>query len=100
MQGKGVGKGKKGERTTRSQVRVYALTWREAQESNAVIAGTLLTENLNAKVLFDAGATHSFIFVNLACKLSRPKGKLEQILVVNTLLGKVLPTIDGVKRLD
>ena len=64
---------------------------------NAVITGTLLTENLNAKVLFDPRVTHSFISVNLACKLSKPEEKLKQILVVNTFLGRVLPVTNGVK---
>ena len=38
-----------------------------------------------------------FIFINLACKLNRLKEKLEQILVVNTRLEKVLLTTKGVK---
>ena len=50
--------------------------------------------------MFDPRATHSFTFVNLACKLSKPKEKLEQILVVNTPLGKVLLAIDGMKMCE
>ena len=99
-QGKGVGKGNKGQGTARSQAKVYALTQQEAQESNTIVVGTLLTENLNAKILFDPRATHSFISVNLACKLSWPKEKLEQTLVVNTPLGKVLLGIDEVKKCE
>ena len=62
------------------------------------MVSTLLIETLIAKGFSYLGAIHSFISINLACKLSKPKEELEQILVINTPLGKVLPTTDGVKK--
>ena len=41
--------------------RVFALTEEEAQEALTVVTGTLLFNGSYAKVLFDSGATHSFI---------------------------------------
>ena len=40
---------------------MFALTNEEAQETPTVITGTLLINGSSAKVLFDFGATHSFI---------------------------------------
>ncbi|WRX30995.1 hypothetical protein QQP08_023482 [Theobroma cacao] len=48
--------------TDRGQARVYALTPQEAQSSNAVVSSTISVCNMDARVLFDPGATHSFIF--------------------------------------
>ena len=56
------------------------------------MTSTLVIENLIARVLFDPGATHSFIFVDLASKLGKPKKELTKVLLLSTLLGIVLPT--------
>jgi len=48
-----------------------ALTQQEARASNAVVEGTIcLFENI-AQVLFDSGATHSFIFLSFATKINK-----------------------------
>ena len=52
--------------------------------------GTLVVKNLSAKVLFDPGATHSFIYVDLAAKMRKSKKELMKTLLVSTPLGKVL----------
>jgi len=43
------------------QARVFALTRQDAQASNAVVAGMLSICSQDACVLFDPGATHSFV---------------------------------------
>ena len=43
------------------QARVFILTPQDAQASNAVVAGTLPVCYLDARVLFDPGASHSFV---------------------------------------
>ena len=55
---------------------------------------------MNVKLLFNLGVTNSFIYVNLAYRLSRPKEKLEQVLVVSIPLGKVLSSTNKVKRCE
>ena len=40
---------------------MFALTDEEAQETPTVVIGTLLVNGNSDKVLFDSGATHSFI---------------------------------------
>ena len=40
---------------------MFALTEEEAQEAPTIVTGTLLITGSYAKVLFDFGATHSFI---------------------------------------
>ena len=44
-----------------TQGRIYALTQQDAQASNIVVSGILLLSSVYAHVLFDSGATHSFV---------------------------------------
>ena len=48
---------------------MFALTDKEALETPIVVTGTLLIDNYYAKVLFDSGATHSFISNNFVKSL-------------------------------
>ncbi|XP_038983663.1 uncharacterized protein LOC120111173 [Phoenix dactylifera] len=50
-----------GSQRPKTQGRVFALTQQDAQASNAVVTGTIPVSNIYAYVLFDPGATHSFI---------------------------------------
>ena len=43
------------------QARVFTLTPQDAQTSNAMVAGILLVCSFEARVLFDSGASYSFI---------------------------------------
>ena len=54
---------------------VFALTDEEASKTPTVVTGTLLIDNCYAKVLFDSGATHSFISSSFAKSLQN--GHLE-----------------------
>ena len=58
---RGIGQASTSQQGGRGQARVFTLTQQEAQASNAVVAGTLPVCSFDAKVLFDPGATHSFV---------------------------------------
>ncbi|EOY03326.1 DNA/RNA polymerases superfamily protein [Theobroma cacao] len=73
----------------RGQARVFALTQQEAQTSNAVVSGILSVCNMNARVLFDPGATHSFISTCFASRLGRGRVRREEQLVVSTPLKEI-----------
>ena len=65
---------------------------------NDIVIGTLLVENILARVLFDPRATHSFISIGLASQIIKLKEKLDQTLLVNTPLGKVIPSKDKIRE--
>ena len=52
----------------RGQARVFTLTQQDAHASNAVVAGTIPVCFLDARVLLDPGATHSFVSPVFALK--------------------------------
>ncbi|XP_075481092.1 uncharacterized protein LOC142521793 [Primulina tabacum] len=56
---KGAGPNKKNENKTNA--RVYTITQEEADDTNEVVAGTILLNEMPAYTLFDCGATHSFV---------------------------------------
>ncbi|XP_040999414.1 uncharacterized protein LOC121245206 [Juglans microcarpa x Juglans regia] len=65
---------KSGQRTT-APARVFALTPRDTETSNDVVTGTLSLFSCHASILFDSGATHSFIsnhYVPLTEKIPEP----------------------------
>ena len=64
------------------QGRVFALTQLEEDVSNAVMEGIILLYNSWARILFDPGATHSFIRTPYAIDLGLKFEKLEQALNV------------------
>lgn len=47
----------------RAQGQVFAMTEQDAEASNDGVTGTLSLFSKYAKVLFDSGATHSFISI-------------------------------------
>ncbi|XP_038985579.1 uncharacterized protein LOC120111760 [Phoenix dactylifera] len=50
-----------GQQRPRTQGRVYALTQHDADASNTVVIGTIEISSMNAYILIDPGATHSFV---------------------------------------
>ncbi|XP_073300244.1 uncharacterized protein [Primulina huaijiensis] len=72
--------------------RVYALTQEEADNSNDAIAGTILINNIHAYVLFDSGATHSFMSKRFAKKLGAKPNNLEEPYRVATPANQILET--------
>ncbi|XP_050217496.1 uncharacterized protein LOC126668333 [Mercurialis annua] len=70
------------------QARVFALNPQEAQASNAVVQGTFPIISPDALVLFDPGATHSFISPSFASKLGVQPAYLKNPVSVATLVGE------------
>ena len=50
------------------QGRAYNLILEEAEVADGVITGTILVQSIPAHVLFDSGATHSFISANFIAR--------------------------------
>ncbi|WRX29424.1 Reverse transcriptase domain - like 10 [Theobroma cacao] len=73
----------------RGQARVFALTQQEAQTSNALVSGIFSICDMNARVLFDPGATHSFISPCFASRLGRDRVRRKEQLVVSTPLKEI-----------
>ncbi|XP_075499246.1 uncharacterized protein LOC142537630 [Primulina tabacum] len=64
---KGAGPRKQNENKTNA--RMYAITQEEADNTNEVVAGTILLNDIPAYTLFDCGATHSFVSRRFSNKL-------------------------------
>ncbi|KAA0042309.1 reverse transcriptase [Cucumis melo var. makuwa] len=74
----------------RKQGKDYAMTQQEAEDAPDVIIGTILICNVPADVLFDPGATHSFVFSIFLTKLNRILEPLSEGLAIYTPVGDVL----------
>jgi hypothetical protein len=86
-----------GQRHT-APARVYALTHGDAEASNEVVTGTLLIFPYKASVLFDSGATHSFVSCSFA-KTACLKSELMDVdLAVATPVGKTVVCTSVVKN--
>jgi len=64
--------------------RVFAISGAEAPQSTSLVRGICFILDMQLSVLFDSGATHSFIFVNCVKKLKLPIRELDVELVVST----------------
>ncbi|XP_073317209.1 uncharacterized protein [Primulina huaijiensis] len=53
----------------KTNARMFAITQEEADDANDVVAGTIIINKISAYVLFDCGATHSFISKRFTKKL-------------------------------
>ena len=62
---------------------------RDAQASNVVVTGTLTIYSRKAVVLFDLGATHSFVSPSFTLCLDMRFDVLNDLLIVLTLVGEV-----------
>jgi hypothetical protein len=71
-----------------TQARVYALTPSEAETETGVVTGTLPLFSGKAVILFDSGATHSFISAKYARRFHINLEPMEVGVVVSTLVGK------------
>ena len=63
---------------------MFALTPQDARASNAVVQGTIPISFTDALVLFDAGATHSFVSTCFAGKLGMAPSVLSEPLAMST----------------
>ena len=73
--------------TSGVQGRVYAITSPAESVDQAVIQGTFLLSRLWARVLFDYGASHSFIAASVVIDLGLEVEALEEALYVSSPLG-------------
>ncbi|KAJ1441606.1 Aspartic peptidase domain superfamily [Sesbania bispinosa] len=87
----GRGSGGRGQaQAGRGQARVFAMTHQNAQASNAVVKGILFICSRDAHVLFDPGATHSFVSLSFATKLGKSHSSLDETLAVTTPVGEIM----------
>ncbi|KAL5540692.1 hypothetical protein UlMin_043344 [Ulmus minor] len=71
--------------------RVYAYTKRDAETgSTDVVTGQLLVTNCYARVLFDSGATHSFVSHTFADCLGRERNRIDQVFRTALPSGEIL----------
>ena len=84
--GRGRGRGPQAG-TSGVQGRVYAVTSQAESADQPVIQGTFLLSRLWARVLFDSGASHSFIVASIVIKLGLEVETLEEPLYVSSPLG-------------
>ncbi|GAV76375.1 zf-CCHC domain-containing protein/RVP_2 domain-containing protein, partial [Cephalotus follicularis] len=82
--------GGNGAQQQRAPARTYAMTAEEVENPNDVVTGTFPICSRSAYVLFDIGATHSFVSLSFARCLSTPSQDLEIGLVVETPSGNTL----------
>jgi hypothetical protein len=77
----------------RTPGRVFHLTQEEVRAASDVVAGTLLMNNFNVHVLFNPGATHSFIIVRrIVTKLRKGVEIVEKGFVIGTPMGNMVET--------
>jgi hypothetical protein len=88
------------DQSKKGKARVFTLTQKDADENSNVIAGILLISNTPAYVLFDSGATHSFISTSFITKTSITCDKSESILEVSIPSGRTLNTDKLAKSVD
>ncbi|XP_028094593.1 uncharacterized protein LOC114294660 [Camellia sinensis] len=81
---------KNGGHKPKTQGRVYALTQQDVQTSNTVVSSTVLVSSVYAHVLFDSGATNSFVSMGFVKKHGWKCVSREIDLCVETPIGGVM----------
>ena len=81
--GRGRGRGPQAG-TSGVQGRVYAITSQAESADQPVIQGTFFLSRLRARVLFDSGASHSFIATSVVIELGLEVETLEEPLYVSS----------------
>jgi len=79
-----------GEQRNTAPARVYALTPGDAAASNEIVTSTLLISSRQATVLFDSGATHSFVSYSFSRDCNLMSEWLDVDLAVATPVGKTV----------
>ena len=67
----------------RGQGRVFTLNHQEVHASTTTVTSTLLVDKVKARVLFDSGATHSFILPYFVKTLARDKVLMKSSLAID-----------------
>ena len=73
-------------KTSRTQGRIYAITPQTKPVDQSVIQGMFLLSRLWAKILFDSGASHSFVVASCVNALGLEVETLEEPLHVSSPL--------------
>ncbi|GAV58585.1 RVP_2 domain-containing protein [Cephalotus follicularis] len=84
------GQGGNGAQQQRAPARRYAMTADEMENPNDVVIGTFPVCSKAADILFDTGATHSFVSLSFAQCINTPSQELEIGLVVEKPSGNTL----------
>ncbi|KAK1560346.1 hypothetical protein Q3G72_025572 [Acer saccharum] len=71
----------------KTQGRVFAITEQDAHASNDVVSGTLSLFCREATVLFDSGATHSFVSCAFSTYANKPAEPLDLCMTIGTPTG-------------
>jgi hypothetical protein len=74
-------------RQNQARARVNYVAVEDAQAALDIIIGMILVNDNNAIVLFDSGASHSFIAANFVQKYKLPLSMLKNRMIVSSLGG-------------
>jgi len=74
----------------RDQGRVFHMTQEDVRAASDVVAGMLHINDYQMHVLFDSGATHSFIANKKVTKLSKETKRVEKGFIIGTPLGETV----------
>ena len=74
----------------RGQGRAFTLNPQEVHASTTAVIGTLLVDKVKARVLFDSGATYSFISPFFTKTLARDKVLMKSPLAIGVLTGRIV----------
>ncbi|KAI3808912.1 hypothetical protein L1987_24875 [Smallanthus sonchifolius] len=89
------GSGTKPTTEAKKNARAFRLNAKEADKMTDVIYGTFLVDNAYAKVLFDSGATQSFIDHKLCKLFDKPLAKLDKTYQVKTANGDLIQVAES-----
>ena len=84
----------------RAQGKMNTLSQQEIRVSNTVVEGITCIMGHTARVLFDPGATHSFISTAFASKLNKKPELLEFQLIISTPKGEEMIATRCYKRCE
>ncbi|XP_071707942.1 uncharacterized protein [Rutidosis leptorrhynchoides] len=70
--------------------RIYQITTDEAKESHDVVSSTFIVNSMHANIMFDSGASRSFVSFNFCKSLNVPMSKLKHPLDVEVVGDKTV----------
>jgi hypothetical protein len=74
-------------RQNQARARVNHVVMEDAQTAPDIIIGMILVNDNNAIVLFDSGASHSFVAANFVQKYNLPLSMLKNRMIVSSARG-------------
>ncbi|XP_022735601.1 uncharacterized protein LOC111288936 [Durio zibethinus] len=91
-------KAKPMEQPQKGNARVFTLTRQDANANDNVVTGIVPINRVHANVLFDSGASHSFVYVKFFTSLSIEPEKLNELLYIATHVGKIMCVVTVYKN--